>query len=298
MLIAGAVMGLAAHGVSRFFYLILLFPIAIGFGMGAVGAWSAKWANLRNPLLGGVAGFIGGAAAMLMMHYFDYQQLKREVAQINPDLVEVANLPVDQREAEIELFEEPDEARNAVNALATFGGFMDYQATEGVEIKGTRGGGDSAGMNLGYVGSYIYWIIELLIVAAITFVMVRKQTQQPYCSDCSAWKRYKRLGSFSVPEQAVAGVNTGDVAALAAAQPHPMDGPLDLSFASCEDCGKAAADLKLEALVTDRKGNVNRKVVAHASWPIEAVPVLRSLFAEAPTAESDASPDGAAAPAP
>ena len=129
-----------------------------------------KFANLRNPLLGGLAGFVGGVAAMTMMHYFDYQSFRGEVDQRAPDIRDVARLPASERETEYPQFENPAGARELAEAYASFPGFMNFSARQGVEIKSTRGSSSSSKpLNLGFVGSYIYWAVELLIVAGITF---------------------------------------------------------------------------------------------------------------------------------
>ena len=281
MLVAGAVIGFAAHWVSQLFYLIILFPILIGLFLGAVGMRLVKFANLRNPLLGGLAGFVGGIAAMTMMHYFDFQKFRRDVTTHAPDVADVARLPAAQRASEYAQFENPNGARELVEAYDSFQGFMNFEARQGVEIKSTRGSSSSAKpLNLGFVGSYIYWVVELLIVAGVTFAMVRGQTREPFCTECSLWKSFRRLGAFGgEPETALAGVTGGDVNALAAAQPGVLDSPLELHVAECDNCRRAGANVKLEQLTTNHKGQLERKVLAHTVWPAESVSVLDSLFA-------------------
>jgi len=281
MLVAGAGIGFAAHWVSQLFYLIILFPILIGLFLGAVGMRLVKFANLRNPLLGGLAGFVGGVSAMTMMHYFDYQKFRRDVVNNAPDVADVARMPAGQREGEYPQFENPAGARELVEAYASFPGFMNFEARQGVEIKSTRGSSSSAKpLNLGFVGSYIYWVVELLIVAGITFAMVRGQTREPFCAECSLWKSFRRLGAFAgEPDAALAGVTSGDVSALAAAKPGALSGPLELHVAECANCRRAGASVKLEQLTTNHKGQLERKVLAHTVWPAESVGVLDSLFA-------------------
>ncbi len=286
MLVAGAAIGFAAHFVSKLFYLIILFPILIGLFLGAVGTRLVKFANLRNPLLGGLAGLVGGAAAMTMMHYFDYHSFRNaQLAAIDesPELREVRDYTPAQREAIIaeEAPEDRAEARAFLEAMAVRGfvDHIDYSARQGVEIK--KGGGK--GLNLGYVGTYIYWLVEMLIVAGITFAMVRKQTTEPFCTDCALWKPYRRLGAFGgTSDVAQAGVTSGDVNAIAAAQPGAINSPLELHVAECANCKRADAAVKLELLSTNEKGNLERKVLAHTVWPAEAVPVLDNLFAPPP----------------
>src|SRR5205809_6726552 len=67
----GAVLGYITHIISQYFYFILVFPLFIGFAIGAVGIRMVIKGRIRNPWLGGLAGFFAGIFAMLVMHYSD-----------------------------------------------------------------------------------------------------------------------------------------------------------------------------------------------------------------------------------
>src|SRR5882724_503557 len=56
----GAVLGYITHIVSQWFYLILLFPALIGLGIGLLGVRKVHAGRVRNPWLGGLAGFLAG----------------------------------------------------------------------------------------------------------------------------------------------------------------------------------------------------------------------------------------------
>jgi hypothetical protein len=287
LLLFGAALGFVAHLVRQYFYLILIFPALIGLALGAVGVRIVRKGKIRNPLLGGVAGFVGGAAAMLAIHYFDFLEFKNTISKLDPQIRELAKLPKAQREEAIALARDPGAAREVLEAAAveTFPQFMDYSAKQGVEIKSSHSfSSREKGMNLGYVGSYIYWGAELLIVAGITFAMVRSETRQPYCCSCNEWKPWRKLGILAGPRQpAAAGVSSGEVNDVAAAKPGAFSGNLHLWVAGCQ-CNRSTAEVKLEELSYDKKNNVSRKTVALASWPLEAVAVLEELFVRKPAA--------------
>ncbi|MDD4889028.1 MAG: hypothetical protein PHU85_03790, partial [Phycisphaerae bacterium] len=87
MLATAVVTGFAAHLIGRFIYLILLFPVGIGFAVGFAGSKVTTKSKVRSPLIGGLLGFVCGVAAMLCMHYFDYRSYldemqKGEIARI------------------------------------------------------------------------------------------------------------------------------------------------------------------------------------------------------------------------
>jgi hypothetical protein len=183
LVLLGAALGFVAHFVSQWIYLIAIFPVCIGLALGAVGHRMVKTGRVRNPLLGGFAGFLGGILAMTMMHYFDYESFKSKTKQADTEFIEFAKLPADQRDVLYQAGNTPADERDkielAIGALNSFAGYMNLQAREGVQFKKASGSGK--GTNLGYYGSYIYWVVEVLIVAGITFAMVKGATAEPFC---------------------------------------------------------------------------------------------------------------------
>jgi hypothetical protein len=136
-------------------------------------------------------------------------------------------------------------------------------------------------MNLGYYGSYIYWIIEILIVAGITFVMVKQASAEPYCTDCDQWKVPRVLGFLAGDAtSATAAVRSGDLNAIRSAGPtlDPTP-PLRLTAATCAGCpqGHGMVDVKLETIAADSKGNVKAQTLAHTRYPGESLAHLQPL---------------------
>lgn len=252
--LVGAVLGFIAHFIAQFFYLIILFPILIGFGVGFVGAMMVKKGRVRNPWIGGLAGLVGGVLAMLAMHYFDYESVKTAL-----------------------------DAQHPGGAELGFIEFMNIQAEHGVEI-----GRTSSSINLGYIGSWIYWIVETLIVAGVTFFVVRSAAAEPYCPDCGVWKDERVLGGFGAdPDAAAAALQSGDLERIRQANPSPVASPLVVTAAHCHHCAKGhRVDLKLESMLANKKGEVENKTLAHVSYPGEAMPYLAALFAAPEPAET------------
>jgi hypothetical protein len=290
MILAGAAMGFVVYLISQLIYLILIFPILIGLALGAIGARVAKSANLRNPVIGGIAGLLGGIVAMVMVHYFDYQEFKGQIEKLSPEWKEFAQLPPDQQKvAEADLLAQATDREKAAEFLHAlrihdFPHYIDYQAEQGVQIKSTHGG-SGKGLNLGYYGSYIYWLVELGIVAGFTFGLVKTQAGQPFCADCMLWKKPRMLGLLAGPPQpAIEGVNSGELAKIVQAKPAALSGDLDLSVVTCPNCGRSSAEVQLQATVVDKEGKKSRKTLAQASWPADAVPALEALFVRKPPA--------------
>jgi hypothetical protein len=134
------------------------------------------------------------------MHYSDYQRFESEMSDAHPVVRDTAR-HIDQLTAAGD--QVPEEIRDIINQLRNepkylaalqVDGFWDYlkwAATEGVTIAEVGKGGN--GLNLGYFGTFIYWSVEALILAAIAFIMMRKAAARPFCLDCDAWKTEKIL---------------------------------------------------------------------------------------------------------
>jgi len=285
----GAVLGYIAHIISQWIYLILLFPALIGLGIGAVGSRMVKSGRIRNPWLGGLAGFFAGIFAMMVMHYSDYEQFRSTMAGAPPALRELAKLPPDQLPQDRPPDLTPDQWLHVQQILPllrvqTFPQFMDYQAKLGVTISGSHGS-SSSGINLGHIGSYIYWLVEMFIVAIVTFGLVHQATAQPYCRHCDRWKTSKVLGFFSGdPATLKTALDNGDLATLAAAHPGQAVTPLRLSASACDNClGQNPIDLKLEQINKDKKGNTETKPLTHITTDPSVLPTIAAMFL-APTA--------------
>jgi hypothetical protein len=285
MVLIGALLGFLAHWVSQYFYLIILFPALIGLGLGIVGQKMVKSGRVRSPLIGGLAGFLGGVFAMFMMHYFDYESMKSAIANLPPQVREIAQLPPAERAQRLSPDLTASERADAMEVLklASVNNMLDYmnlEAERGVQLKGhASSSGD--GINLGFYGSYIYWGIEVLIVAFITFAMVKGAAQEPYCAACDRWKNVSHLGYFaSDPATASQAVRSGDLNAMRQANATFKSTPLRVSAATCVNCppGQGAVDLNLESITLDNKGKEQKQTVAHATYPAEAMPYLTSLF--------------------
>jgi hypothetical protein len=292
MVLAGAAMGFVAYYVSKLIYLILVFPVFIGFGMGAVGVAMVKAGRIRNALVGGATGFIGGALAMSMLHYFDYREFRTSQSQQHADVFKIAQLPRAEREKLLNddqtvTAQERQKASLYLDAMNSLPGYMNWYAAEvGVRIKSTHASSkNDQGTNLGYIGSYIYWSIEILIVAGITFGMVRATTREPYCPRCDQWKLSKVLGLLQTDgKTAKAAVLSGDLSAIAAAHPVAGAGPgINVSASACPGCsGQTDVDVKVEQITKDKQNKIHKTTLAQVTYPAEALPLLAQLFIPKP----------------
>jgi hypothetical protein len=289
---AAVALGWLVTIIEQWVYLILIFPLLIGAIVGVVGMIGIKLGKVRSPALGGLAGFLAGCVAMLSMHYFDYLAFRAEVDRdFPPDKRAVieAMRPEQVRALPREIQEEVVEDQRALR-VKSFLAYMDYQATNGVTIQRVgHGGANDRGMNLGYIGSFIYWGIEVLIVAVVAFVIMMGAAAVPFCRECMAWKQERKLGTLAFrpgdvgAAQLVAALGAGEVTRLIDYKPSPADGPLHLSAAVCPKCGdQGTVDVKLTHKYKTAKNEERAQQLLHVTYPGEALRALEAVFRVAP----------------
>jgi hypothetical protein len=256
-LAAAVLVGFLASVIGQWFYLVILFPCLIGAALGGVGMAFIKIGKLRNPLLAGIAAGLSGIMAMGTMHYVNYQRALDAVAK---------KLPVD---------------RDKLEEHIGFAKYLDLNAQEGVTIG--RAARNDKGMNLGYAGSYIYWLAEIFVVAGVAWVMMRKTAAAPFCADCNTWKNEQPLAMVMAPseELAVRAVEEGDVVSLL-----PFAGPIQtegllLKTAVCPRCGAdGEVDVALDRLTKNSKGQQQTTTVTRTTYPGELLRFLSGDSAE------------------
>jgi hypothetical protein len=251
VLVAAVVIGFVASFLGQWFYLVLLFPLFMGFALGGAGMGLIRVGKLRNPSLAGVAAGLGGIMLMGSMHYFDYQRALSEAA---------------------EKFHVP---RAMLEANTSFFTFIDGRAEDGVRIGRVAHGGD--GMNLGHVGSYIYWLVEMIIVAVIAWVMMQTAAAAPFCIGCNLWKTKRPIAMIDVPEErlAVQAIQDGDVVRLLECASPVREVGLLLETAACPACSDSGeVDVSLERLTKNDKGQKQTATVVRVTYPGEVLPFL------------------------
>ena len=148
----------------------------------------------------------------------------------------------------------------------------------GVTISSTRGGGNDKGMTLGYAGSYIYWLIELGLMAGFAAAIPAVRAGQPFCARCDGWKTQHKLGVLFLGRDAARDyLESGELWRLADPREPPGEGPLTLTEWWCPHCLEASpVDVRLDQTVQKKKG-VKQFKVGFRTFPGEALPVLRAL---------------------
>lgn len=240
-LLAAVVIGCLVGIVKQWFYLVLLFPAAVGAAVGGIGLVLIKRGKVRSAPLAGIAAVLGGVMAMGSLHYVGFLRYLNA----NP-LVRAA----------------------AEAGKYSFRDYLDEYATSGVRIG--RPGAKDGGMNLGYYGSYIYWFVEVLVVAGAALAMMLTQARAPFCRECGVWKDEKPLALVTTPtvDMAAEALREGQLASLLQCSAPVGPEGLLLKVAACPLCGaEGSVDVTLQHIAKNSKGEQQVKHVAQITYP-------------------------------
>jgi hypothetical protein len=255
-------LGYAASWVGRWVYIVLLFPFLVGIVLGFFGAVGVYVGRVRSTFLAGLAGLFGGCLALFAMHYFDYERaLARKDKPVPAKKVAAPAAPADRP--------------------AGFWDHLDRQARKGIPVQFRR-----IHFTLGYVATYLYWLVEVAIVSGLAMAILIGCAADPFCTECSTWKTKRALGTVALsPDEALRIFSAGEIVRLA--DHEPSAGEIHLTAWACPTCGpEAPVDVKLDQVTKNAKNEDETRSLAFLTYPGAVLPVLESLFA--PEAEEGA----------
>lgn len=188
--VAGVAIGGLTSFIARLIYLIVLFPIGMGFAGGVATGAAVQRGKVRNPLVGGAFGALTGLIIYGALNYGNYLAFKQDVTgEINQELSKGSG-----EVHEITLEPLVDEFLKSETGTAGFWGYMKYQAKQGVELR-WRG----AGITFNEPMTWTYWLIELAVIDAIVLLLASGAALDPFCEACNRWYGdQKRVGNVNI----------------------------------------------------------------------------------------------------
>jgi hypothetical protein len=220
---------------------------------GGLGRCLVKIGKARTPGVIWSATILTATVMMLGLHYGEYvRELVAEDAQFHGVL------------------------RKGLTDVQSFLHFVDRKAQDGVRI-GRRG----KHTNLGYVGSYIYWFVEIGVAGGAVFLVLRKAADAPLCAVCQRWKEERELGMMSdmlsdKPPHLVASmlVEGNLLALMEQAKSHCSEGLL-LKAAVCPCCGaETTVEVTLEHVTQSAKRRKQTRRLERVCYPGDVLPFL------------------------
>lgn len=252
-IVGGVAIGTLTHFIALLVYLIILFPLAMGFAGGMAIALGVQKGKVRNPAIAGFFGVLTGAILYSTMHIADYWHFQRTAAEeINKELGQANNAPADQL---------LDAYLQEQTGSTGFLGYIKYSAQQGVSI----GRVGSRGFNLGETGTWIYWALEFGAICSMTGALAYFAARNPFCETCDQWYADKHaIGSVPPPasEQFLSLLNRDElipagklINPLILAQPPYWT----VQQQSCATCATSDTYLTVDRLSLDHKGNLDRR---------------------------------------
>ncbi len=177
--------------------------------------------------------------------------------------------------------------------LQAFAGHLRSVADEGMTISSA---GRSDGDNIGAVGTYLLWLLELLLAVGAAGFVTWEQARQPFCERCKTWfdkkERVVVVGPSAIGDQVVGAmehVNAGLVARLLA----PIDPKKPFIALGIRSCAKCSSGPKYVAVAKiHAKGNKTTRKNLRKGM-VEAGSMDSILTAMARAAEEQAAQQGA-----
>ena len=243
--VVGAIVGVLASLVGSYgFYFIIIMPALMGGAIGLAMAKGVEFTKNRNPWVTAIAAVMASIGACSAMHLTDYTTLQSKLQEIPAEEREFAlalkdfqsrddvEMPLMYRQA----LADPEYAEFLkVVQVETFPEYMLYEADQGVSISSARNMNDD-GINLGFTGTIVYWLIEMLIIAGAATSICWAQATAPFCSECDSWMRERLLGEVGMDSKQVAkALEDGRIATLD--RQAPEAGLAELKLFRCDGCG-------------------------------------------------------------
>jgi hypothetical protein len=182
--ITGVMIGVLTSFISNLIYLILIFPVLMGMASGFVINSVITSQKIRSPFIAIIAGLFATAVVYGSMHIADYLKFRSVLSKEIQNQV-IAEYGQEAEKSEVQAF--IDYILVEETGTPGFVGYILLSAKEGVSISSVGPGsmGDD-GVNLGAF-TWVYWLIEIVIIAWISIAAAYGKTKEPFCEHCDAW---------------------------------------------------------------------------------------------------------------
>lgn len=184
VILGGAAIGALFALLSNLIYIIILFPIGMGWLGGKLVEGAVRAGKIRNPGIAIGAGILIAFVIVAAMWTVEFIQFR------NAQTAALLKTNPQAAQAEIDLQIDSQLARET--GQGGFAGFALLKDQKGVAV-GQLPGSDNAFFNLGPTLSWFYWALEVLLIAWIAVMVGRKQAYMPFCETCSRWHGKEHL---------------------------------------------------------------------------------------------------------
>lgn len=253
-ILTGVITGGLVSFVSQFFYLIVLFPLGMGFVGGFATSSAITKGKIRNPVLGVAFAALTGLITYGSLNYGDYLRFRQEAAQ------EITTQSGMTDKAEID--RTIDTILKDETGADGFVGYVKYSAKQGVQISKV---GSGSGTKLNQEFTWFYWLVELAIIEFLAISMAYAAAAAPFCEDANEWYGEPKWAASAPLEPKDDFLNllkqdefsrAGEL--LLAESPLPR---LDIYLRDCPSSQFSELVLTVNKTTQDKKGNVSSEQV-------------------------------------
>ena len=234
----GLTIGVVFGIIAPFIYLIILFPIIMGFAAGNVITENIQYTKIRNKYFVLFSSVLIVLTLYISFHFISYKALSAvTVFQVAGDFSD-KSLEIGKNIFEYTIKQE--------TGYSGFLGYILLKAQQGVSIGKIF---SSNKLNLGPIFTWLYWLIEIGVICFITINVSKQALKKPFCEFCNSWyEENKYIGSVHNAQQAefLDQIERKDFANTGAMLVENAESPsLELHLQYCNSCDQSDAFLKI-----------------------------------------------------
>lgn len=266
-ILGGIVFGVITRYISNYFWLLILFPIIVGFIAGFFYALGIEVFRVRSAGAVVVAGLLMGLFIYLTSFYLQYLEFMESLREFMAGYDDPILLDHDLFHMNAQKGEEL--------------GFWDYlrlRADEGFSI-GKIG---RRGIPVSGVFAWLYWLIEAGLSGFVIAGAGLGVRNRPFCEKCQDWYQSGTLLGSVAPEQMPAfgqAIEQGNYEQAGALIQPDYSGPLrlDVYLARCKNSAQELV-LRVDQIETTRDKANKEKTAKKELWRREIAPGYAQFF--------------------
>lgn len=263
-IITGAIFGI----IGSFIYLIILFPLIMGIIGGNIISENAKYTKIRSSLFITVVSVLMVIALFFAFHYMRYT-IFWAVAALQT-FGDFSDKSLEAGKVVVDYALEKDTGHSG------FIGYMLYKAQQGVSIGRIF---RSNRLNLGPIFTWVYWLIEVVVIGFMTISKGKSILKKRFCEDCNSWYTEKEhIGGVSISKETevLNLIKQKDFASVGTALEENSETPsLEFYLQSCKACEKSNSFLSITLAKF-----LNGRLVSKDISEITMKPIEKKLFIE------------------
>lgn len=249
-LLAGGAAGIAFHFIGRLIYLVLVFPLVWGLAIGMAVAAGVRMGKCRNGAFGVGAGLLAAVVSFGLFQVLENMHVRSTVLKA-----------ASKGQAEPLGSDVYDEFLQQKHGGTGFRAQLSARADMGMNISRRGRGGDGKPLISG-AGMYVYWFVELGIIALVCGATSVSAAHQAFCEKCEEWYGDTEVGGIVAGrvDEAQRALISKDFEKLPPLIVRTNPGGV-LKVEKCPKCTESPVVVRLQSVTVDDKGKEQRSTV-------------------------------------